>query len=190
MSGLAVVPVRTRQELQAFIGLSFRLYRQDRCWVAPLRGQQRRQLDQNRNPFFLDAEAAYFLARREGRPVGRISAHLDHRYNRFHSEPGTPDTTGFFGFFECEQDPAAAAALFDAAEAWLAEHGSTQMLGPASFTFLDEAGLLIDGYTAPPTMLMAYNPPYYQPLLDEAGARRSRTCAPGGWTPPPNHPRN
>jgi GNAT superfamily N-acetyltransferase len=169
MSGLAVVPVRTRQELQAFIGLSFRLYRQDPCWVAPLRGQQRRQLDQNRNPFFLDAEAAYFLVRRDGRPVGRISAHLDHRYNRFHSQPGTPDTTGFFGFFECEQDPAAAAALVDAAEAWLAEHGSTQMLGPASFTFLDEAGLLVDGSTSLPTMLMAYNPPYYRPLLEGAG---------------------
>jgi hypothetical protein len=101
--------------------------------------------------------------------VGRISAHLDHRYNRFHSQPGTPDTTGFFGFFECEQDPAAAAALVDAAEAWLAEHGSTQMLGPASFTFLDEAGLLVDGSTSLPTMLMAYNPPYYRPLLEGAG---------------------
>jgi hypothetical protein len=87
MSGLAVVPVHTRQELRAFIGLPFRLYRHDRYWVAPSRRQQRRQLDRDRNPFFLDAEAAYFLARRDGRTVGRISAHIDHRYNRFHSNP-------------------------------------------------------------------------------------------------------
>jgi hypothetical protein len=78
-----------RQELRAFIDLPFGLYRQDPFWGAPLRGQQRRQLDQNRNPFFQEAEAAYFLARRDGRPVGRISAHLDHRYNQFHSQPGT-----------------------------------------------------------------------------------------------------
>lgn len=98
--------------------------------------------------------------------MGRICAHLDHRYSRFHSQPGTPDSTGFFGFFECEQDPEAAAALVDAAETWLAAHGCTQMLGPVSFTFLDEAGLLVDGDTAPPTMLMAYNPPYYRSLLE------------------------
>jgi hypothetical protein len=105
MSGLAVVPVRTRQELRAFIGLPFRLYRQDPCWVPPLRGQQRRQLDRNHNPFFLDAEAAYFLVRRHGRPVGRISAHLDRRHNRFHSQPAHRTPPGSSGSSSANRTP-------------------------------------------------------------------------------------
>ncbi|MGH2729359.1 MAG: GNAT family N-acetyltransferase, partial [Actinomycetota bacterium] len=98
-----------------------------------------------------------------------ISAQVDLRYNEFHSTDGQPDSTGFWGFFECTDDPDTASALFDAAAEWLAAQGCTTMVGPASFTLNDEAGLLVDGYHVPPVILMSYNPPYYEALVDKAG---------------------
>src|ERR671938_119705 len=105
-------------DLDAFIKLPFRLYRNERNWVPPLISERRRFLDRARNPFFEHAEAEYFLARRDGRVVGRISAQVDRHLNEFQD-----NDWGLFGFFECEDDPEAAAALLTAAEEWLRERG-------------------------------------------------------------------
>ena len=162
-----VLPVRTKRDLAAFVDLPFRIYARDRNWVAPLRSDLRKQLDPRFNPFFDHARAEYFLARRGERVVGRISAHVDERYNRFHACGSEPDRTGFWGFFECEDDADAATALFDAAQAWLLGQEMRTMVGPASFTLNDEAGLLVDGFDAPPMLQMTYNPPYYERLVEK-----------------------
>ena len=167
MRSIKVVPVRTRREMATFIDLPFELYRGDPNWVAPLRSDLKKMLDPRKNPFFEHAERILFLATENGRAIGRISAHVDHNYNRFHSTE-RPDTTGFFGFFEAIDDEDTAGALFAAASSWLAERGMSSMIGPASFTLNDEAGLLVDGFESPPMILMTYNPPYYERLLKAA----------------------
>lgn len=169
-SDLAVTRVASRADFSEFVRLPFRLYAADPNWVAPLLRDHHRELDRQRNPFFDHAEAAYFVARRAELTVGRISAHVDLRYNDFHH----PDATGFWGFFECEDDEDAARALFDEAAAWLRARGCTSMLGPASFTLNDVAGLLVDGYDSPPMILMAYNPPYYRRLVERAGFEKAQ----------------
>ena len=89
-SRLQVTPVASASDISAFVELPFHLYAGDPVWVAPLRHDLRKRLDRRSNPFFDHARAAYFLARREGRVVGRISAHVDDRYNTFHAVGDEP----------------------------------------------------------------------------------------------------
>ncbi len=161
---LEVRPVTTRRDLRTFIKLPWRLYRQEPNWVAPLLMDVKKRLDRKKNPFFKHAEAQYFLAYRDGRPVGRISAHIDQNFNSFHG-----NEWGLFGFFECEDDAEAAHALADAAEGWLRERGRDRMVGPMDFTTNDEIGLLITGHEYPPIILCPWHHPYYQRIFEQGG---------------------
>ena len=105
-----IKPVASRRDLTRFIKLPMRLYRNEPNWIPPLVAERRAFLDRDKNPFFSHAEAEFFLAWRDGEPVGRISAHLDRHFNEFQG-----NDWGMFGFFECEDDPEVAAALLDAA---------------------------------------------------------------------------
>jgi GNAT superfamily N-acetyltransferase len=120
-------------------------------------------LSRSRNPFFEHAEAEYFLAEREGEVVGRIAAIANRLHNETHD-----DRVGFFGFFECVDDPEVARALFDSAAVWLKERGFDTMRGPASFSVNDECGLLVDGFETPPTLMMPHNPRYYVRLVEQS----------------------
>jgi GNAT superfamily N-acetyltransferase len=163
-----VRPVRNRRELRAFIRLPWRLYRGSANWVPPLISERLRHLDRSRNPFFEHAEAEYFLAWRDGEPVGRITAHVDHRLNRFQD-----NRWGLFGFYESDRDPGTAAALLDAAEGWLREHGRDRMLGPMDFTTNHECGLLIEGHELMPQVLENWHHPYYRQLLEGEGLTKA-----------------
>ncbi len=158
-----------RKEMTRFIKLPFRLHRDHPLWVPPLVFDRRQFLDRKKNPFFEHAEAEYFIAWRDGEAMGRLSAHIDHRWDEFH---GGKD--GFFGFFECENDDEAAAALFDAATGWLRERGRERILGPMDFTLNDEAGLLVDGFDVEPMILEPWHPPYYQRLVEAQGFTKAK----------------
>ena len=165
---LAVRPVRSRAELRAFVKLPWRIYRIGDPWVPPLIAERRRYLDRSHNPWFDHGEAEYFLAFRDGSPVGRITAQVDRAFNDFHAS-----RWGWFGFFECLEDPGAAGALFDAAGTWLTERGCDRMVGPASLTLNDEAGILIEGYDRPPIIQTPWNHPYYPGLVEAAGLAKA-----------------
>ena len=156
-------------ELRRFVDLPYRLHARERRWVPPLRLDVRRRLARRSNPFFDHGDAAYFLAERGGVAVGRIAAIL----NRLHDETHG-DGAGFFGFFECEPDAAAARGLFDAAAEWVRGRGYRVLRGPASFSTNDECGLLVDGFDTPPTILTPWNPPYYVELVEAAGFRAAK----------------
>jgi GNAT superfamily N-acetyltransferase len=155
--------VESKGERKQFLDLPYRLYATEPRWVPPLRIERKEHIDPNKNPFFEHAEVQFFLALRDGRVVGRISAHVDHNLNEFQD-----NRWGLFGFFECEDDPEAARALVDSAEAWLRERGRDRMVGPMDFTTNDECGLLIEGHERPPIILCPWQHAYYQPLLEEA----------------------
>jgi GNAT superfamily N-acetyltransferase len=159
-----VRPARTRREVRAFIRLPWRLYEGAADWVPPLITERKRHLDRRRNPFFEHAEAEYLLAWRDGLPVGRISAHVDHRLNEFQN-----NRWGLFGFYESENDPAVAAALLDAAERWLRDRGHDRMIGPFDFSTNHECGLLVEGHELPPQILENWHHPYYRDLLEGQG---------------------
>lgn len=161
------------RDLRRFVALPERLHAGHRQWVPPLRLERRLFLNRRMNPFFKHGEAQYFLAWREedggrGRPVGRISAHIDRAYNDYHDA-----RWGWFGFFEVEEDPEAAAALLDAASAWLRERGCERMVGPADFTMNDGCGLLVEGYDERALILEPWHPPYYRSLVEGAGLEKA-----------------
>jgi GNAT superfamily N-acetyltransferase len=161
-------PVAGRRDLRRFIRLPFELYRNEPNWVPPLLMDLRKRLDPAKNPFFAHAEAQYFLAWRDGRVVGRICAHIDHRFNEFQD-----NAWGLFGFFECENDPETARRLLDSAEAWLRARGRDRMVGPMDFTTNDECGLLIEGHDLTPIILSPWHHRYYPALIEAAGLSKA-----------------
>ena len=168
MSDLTVRPVSGRRELREFILLPFRLYEGVEQWVPPLISERKRHLDRRKNPYFKHAEAEYFLARRGGRVVGRISAQVDLSFNEIQG-----NDWGQFGFFECEDDPEVAAALLDAARDWLRERGRDHMIGPLDFSTNHECGLLVEGHELRPQILENWHLPYYGPLLEGCGLSKA-----------------
>jgi hypothetical protein len=154
--------------MEEFLRLPWIVQASDPCWVAPTLSHQRKMMDPARGFFFENGEAQYFLARRNGQPVGRISAHI----NRLHDERYN-DNTGFFGFFECVDDQSVANALFEAASGWLRERGRTRLRGPLSFSIYDEIGLLVEGFDTLPALMQVHNPPYYERLVEDWGFRKA-----------------
>jgi hypothetical protein len=164
VSSVEIRPVRSRRELKRFVKVPFHLHRDHPQWVPPLIYDRMQFLDRGKNPYFEHAEAELFVAERDGEPVGRISAQIDREWDR---TQGGSD--GMFGFFETVDDPAVAAALLGAAEAWLAERGRHRLLGPMDFTTNDEVGILIEGYELRPMILQNWHPPFYKELLEGLG---------------------
>jgi hypothetical protein len=165
--------VASRRDLKDFVDLPFRHYSGDPSWVPPLKSDVRWVLDTKKNPFWKHAWRVLYLARSNGRVVGRIAAIADDAHNRVHS-----DRTGFFGFFECENDPDAAKALLDAAEKKVREllPGCDLLRGPVNPSLNDEAGALVPGESdpGPPVLMMTYNPAYYLDLFASAGFRKEK----------------
>jgi GNAT superfamily N-acetyltransferase len=163
-----VTAVSGGRELSQFIDLPFRLHANHPLWVPPLKLERRLFLNRRMNAFFSHGEAEYFLARRDGRVVGRISAQINHAFNDYQHK-----SWGWFGFLEFEDDPEALSALLDTAAAWLRARGCDRMVGPASFAMNDESGVLIEGFDLRPMILQPWNPPYYQQRLEEAGMAKA-----------------
>ncbi len=165
---LEIRAVASHREIREFIELPYRLHSTSPQWIPPLRLERRFFLSRKRNPFFTHGDARLFLARRDGRVVGRISAQINHPFNEAHQ-----NAWGMFGFLEMEDDPEAVAALLDAAAGWLRARGRDRMIGPMDFTMNDEAGLLIEGFEREPMIKQPWQPPYYQPLVEGADMRKA-----------------
>lgn len=168
---LTVDEVRDGRDRRTFVNIPWRLshYRNDPNWVPPLKLENRYRMSEHFNPFFKNARVKYFIARRNGKPVGRISAHESYNFNRFQNTKW-----GFFGWFESEDDPETAGELFKAAGETLKSWGLEASVGPFNFTTNDECGLLIDGFDTPPMILMTHNPPYYQKLIEGQGYEKAQ----------------
>jgi GNAT superfamily N-acetyltransferase len=166
---LEIVPVESRRDLGRFLALPQRLYAEDRHYVPPLAFERRRHLDPRTNPYFQSAEARLWLALRDGRAVGRISAQVDREALAHRG-----DASGHFGMLEAEDDPAVFAALLERAESWLRARGMRQISGPFNLSINDECGLLVEGFEAPPMLMMGHARPYYGPRVEGAGYRPAR----------------
>jgi len=156
-SALTIVPVDGRAGWRAFHRLPYAVYKNDPNWIAPLLLDRKTHFEKAHNPFFQHAKAAFWLAWRDGVPVGRITAQIDALHLARHH-----DATGHFGFIEGIDDPNVFAALLGTAETWLREQGMHRAVGPISFSLWDEPGLLVDGFDTPPVALMGHALPYYQ----------------------------
>jgi GNAT superfamily N-acetyltransferase len=164
MAALEIRPVRTKRDLKRFVKVPFHLHRDQPQWVPPLIFERMEFLDRSKNPYFEHAEAEYFIAERDGEPVGRITAQVDRRWDEYQG-----GSDGMFGFFEAAEDAEVAAALLDAASEWVRGHGRARILGPMDFTTNDELGILIEGFELRPMILQPWHPPYYRELIEAQG---------------------
>jgi hypothetical protein len=135
-------------------------------WVPPIYTEAHRMLERQNHPFYKQSDAAFFLVYRRGEdlPVGRLAVLDNFTYNQFNHE-----NKAFFYLFECENDPRASQALFDAGFDWARQRGLTSIYGPKGFTALDGFGLLVQGFEHRPALGILYNPPYYPALVESAG---------------------
>jgi GNAT superfamily N-acetyltransferase len=158
-----VKPVHGLGDLRRFVAFPFALHAGTR-WVPPLKLERYAFLSRRLNAFFTHGEAEYFLAWREGRVVGRITAQVDHAFNRFHDS-----RWGMFGFFELIDDQEVADALLNTAERWVKARGCDRMIGPMDFQMNDESGVLIEGFERDPMVKQPWHPPYYRERVETAG---------------------
>lgn len=161
---LEVTPAYHKTDREAFLRLPWGLHKQDPHWVPNLLLLQRDVISEKKNPFFGHGEAELFVARRDGRTVGRISASIDRDHNAYHAE-----RTGFFGFFESVDDTEVSDALLGTAEAWLRDRGMDCVRGPFSFSMAEEVGLMVEGFDETPMIAVPANPPYYPRLVEQSG---------------------
>lgn len=171
---LRIRPVAGKRDTKAFIDLAYRLNASDPNWVPPLKADVAGTIDPRKNGWFSHAEAQLFLAERDGRVVGRISAHIDRLALDMPPEQGFGPGTGFFGLFEAE-DEETAAALIATAEDWLRDKGMTRALGPVSLSVWEEPGLLVRGHDHSPTILMGHHPQRYQGWIERLGYTTAKT---------------
>ena len=156
------------RELKAFIDLPFRLHANQPQWVPPLKLERRLFLNRRMNAFFSHGEAEYFLAWRDGRVVGRISAQINHAFDDYQKK-----NWGWYGFLEFEDDQEVLDALLAGAAAWLKGKGKERMVGPADFVMNDESGILIEGYELKPMIRQPWHPPYYKDRMEQAGMAKA-----------------
>lgn len=161
--------LRLGSNLKPFLDVVDDIYRGDPSFVRPLDMMVKDRLNP-KSPFFQHAEGTLFLAYRDGRCVGRISAQIDHEHLIRHR-----DNAGFFGFFDTIDDPAVAKALLDRAGKWLSDRGMHVMRGPFSLGINDEVGCLVEGFDDPPMIMMPHHRPYQGRLIEQAGLERTRT---------------
>jgi len=165
---MEVTIVSDKQGIEQFIRFQWEVYKKDPNWVPPLMSEMRFILS-SKNPFFQHAEAAFFLAKKNGIVVGRIAAIIDRNHINIHKEQ-----VGFFGFFECLPDPAIAEELLAVAADWLRERGIELMRGPMNPSTNDECGFLLEGFDSPPMIMMTYTPPYYLDYMERCGMSKSK----------------
>ncbi len=166
---IEILPVASSAELERFIRVPMRLNAGDPNWIAPLMFERREALSPRHNPFFQHADVQFWLARRDGRDVGRISAQIDHLAA---TDPAAP--AGYFGMIAAEDDAEVFEALFATAEAWLRARGRSQALGPFNLSINEEVGLLVDGFDTPPMLMMGHDQPYVAGRIEAQGYAKAK----------------
>ena len=154
---MTLVKVATRQDLERFVRLPWKIYQDQPCWVPPLVTERLQFLNPDINPFFEHATAELFLALdTSGSPVGRIALVHDRSYEELYGE-----SVGMFGMFESVDDPNVSRLLLDKAYQWCSEKGFVRLMGPMNLSTNHECGLLVEGFDTSTMIGIPYNPEYY-----------------------------
>lgn len=165
---LEIEEVLTKKGLQEFVGLPYRLYRNHPYFVPPLQFDEVNTLRKDKNPAFDYCEARYWMARKNGKVVGRIAAILNNAYIE-----KWKNAYMRFGWMDFEDDPEISAALLKKVEDWAREKKMTAVHGPMGFTDLDHEGMLVEGFDQVGTMATLYNFPYYPKHLEGLGYQKA-----------------
>jgi hypothetical protein len=166
---IEIVPVTDRAMLRRFIRVPFAVHEHDSAWAPPLLMEREEAFSPKHNPFLRRAEVRFWLARRDGRDVGRITAQIDPLAQR-----NPNGRVGHFGCLSVEDNPEVFAALLNTAEDFLRSRGVTHVQGPFSLSINVETGLLVEGFETPPMLLMGHDPVYAAARLEALGYRKEK----------------
>jgi hypothetical protein len=159
------VDTDNKDQVRRFVELPYKIYKDCPQWVPPLDTDAKNQLNRKKHPFHEHSDVDFFLARCDGRDVGRIAAIENKPFNQYH---GTKEAD--FYFFEAENDMELANALFRTAFEWAQARGLNSIIGPKGMGPLDGYGIAVLGFEHRQTMTMLnYNHPYYQALVEAQG---------------------
>ncbi|MEH6756421.1 MAG: N-acetyltransferase [Parasphingorhabdus sp.] len=172
-SHIIIEAVSTKGQLKKFVELAYRLNADDPHWVPPLKSEVYALLSPKKNPFFEHATVQLFLACQDGKPVGRISAHIDHLALEQPVEKGLGAGTGNWGMLEAANE-AVTTSLIERAEKWLKAQGMHRVIAPLSLSIWDEPGLLTTGHDHSPTVMMGHNKPEYQRWIEAEGYKSAK----------------
>ena len=153
-----------KKRLRDFLDLARDIYADDPAWIRPLDMDVEDRLNPKKNPFFEHGKAAAFVAYRDGKRVGRITAQIDHAHLERHK-----DDAGFFGFLDTIDDASVARVLLDKAASWVTGHGMKRLRGPMSLNINEEMGCLVEGFEHPPVIMMPHHRAYQGGLIEQAG---------------------
>lgn len=157
----------TRKNLKMFTQFQIDLYEGNDCYVPPLISDDVATLSPSKNPAFDFCEACYFMAFRDGKPVGRVAGMINRQVNESHGK-----RTARFGFIDFVDDREVSRALMEAVETWARNKGMDRLIGPLGFTDLDHEGMLVEGFGELSTMATIYNYPYYPEHLESLGYKK------------------
>jgi hypothetical protein len=160
----SIYPCRTQKEQKLFERLPEIFHGRDQAFIPPFPGSIVKYLSKTSAFSRLYGEIHPFLAWRDGKPVGRIAAIINRAHNERYG-----DKTGFFGFFDCEDDSGLAEALFSTVAEVLRSRGLESLRGPYNPSINDECGLLVQGFEHPPCLGLVWNPQYYENLIRQMG---------------------
>lgn len=173
-SDIVIEHVRDKKGRAAFVDVGNAFSARVPNSVPQLRGEQIELITPGKNPFFGHARAQLFIAKVNGKPVGRISAHIDELALQVPREQGFGPGTGMFGYFDADSE-AVAHALLAEAEKWLLSEEMTRVLGPISMSIWEEPGLLVRGQDHPPMIMMGHHPAHYRGWIESYGFTTAKT---------------
>ena len=169
--GIEVFQVRTQAELRAFIRLPAVLPGRRPNYVPPIWSEEKGWHDPGRNPLLRDQATIRFLARSNGRLVGRIMGLVHKGYNASHNE-----RTARFYQLEAIDDQDVVRLLLSRAEAWAREQGMDRIIGPFGLSDKDPQGMQVEGFEHLPVIATPTNPTYLPALVEALGYAKHADC--------------
>ena len=169
MMDIQIKEVKTKKDFKKFVDFPYKLYSTYPDWVPPLKSEVYKLLDVKKNSFWNHSDRKMFIAEKDGIVAGRIMAIIDHNYIDYYKE-----NIGYFGFFEAIDNQTVANKLYEATEKYLKDNDITKVIGPLNPSTNEECGFLLEGFDAPPLLMMTYTPPYYLKLTEEAGYSKAK----------------
>ena len=154
--------------LKKFAKFPINLYKGNEYYVPSLVLDEVGTLNSKNNPAFDFCESVYYMAYKDGKPVGRIAGIINHKANEKAGEKA-----GRFGFVDFIDDKEVSKALFNAVEKWAKSKGMTEIHGPLGFTDMDPEGTLVEGFDQLSTMSAIYNYPYYPQHIESMGYEKA-----------------
>mgnify|MGYP003291302878 FL=1 len=153
---ITIKKVETSKELKQFIRFNYEMYKDNPYSVPDLYDDMLNTFSRDKNAAFEFCEADYFMAYKDGKPVGRVAAIMNNRANETWNKKEVR-----FGWIDFIDDAEVSDALLKTVEAWGKERGATEIVGPLGFTDFDAEGMLVEGFDQLSTMATIYNHPYY-----------------------------